>query len=130
MQELRALVDAYAVAVDQRDAVELTSLFVPNAFLAVVGDDGVESHRYVGVDEIAGVPARLDRYDLTLHLVSTHRCRVDGDHGTGIAYCEAHHRAGAADRVRYLRYDDEYVRLDDAWRFGSRTVTTMWMDER
>ena len=130
MQELRALVDAYALAVDERDRTDFSYLFAPDGVLVIAGADGAESHRYVGRDEIATVPDRLARYERTFHLVSTHRCRIDGDTASGVAYCEAHHRAGGHDAVRYIRYDDDYVRVDGAWRFGSRTVTTRWIEER
>ena len=130
MQELRALVDGYAVAVDERDAAALTALFASDGVLAIVGADGVESHRYVGREAIAEVTDRLGRYDRTMHLVSTHRCRADEHGGTGVAYCEAHHRRGDADAVRFIRYDDEYVRADGRWCFGFRSVTTLWIDER
>jgi hypothetical protein len=130
VHELRALVDAYALAVDERDATALTALFADDGILAVVGPDGVEAHRYVGRGEISAVPARLERYDSTLHLVSTHLATCKGDAGTGVAYCEAHHRTGGADAVRFIRYDDEYVRSGDGWHFACRSVRTLWIEER
>ena len=123
--------DAYAVAVDERDAAALASLFTADGVLAVVGDDGVESHRYNGREEIAVVTERLARYELTMHLVSTHRCDVAGERASGVSYCEAHHRnGGPADTVRFIRYDDRYVAADRRWYFESRSVTTLWVEER
>lgn len=130
MHDPRALVDAYAVAVDERDGAAFAELFEPDGVLIVLGPDGVESHRYAGTAALAEVPASLVRYDGTLHLVSTHRWHADGDRATGVTYCEAHHRTGEADKVRYIRYDDDYVRADDGWRIAARRVTTVWLEER
>ena len=128
MEALRALVDGYALAVDERNGIALRSLFTEGGVLAVVGADG-ESHRYVG-DAIVEIADRLAVYESTLHLVSTHRCVVDGDGAGGVAYCEGHHWRDGRDRVRYIRYDDRYARADGEWRFEFRSVTTLWMEER
>ena len=125
MQELRALVDGYAVAADERDAAAFRALFADDAWLDVNG------HRYEGADAIAGIPAKLARYERTLHLVSTHLVRDDGaGRPTGVAYCEAHHLADGGDRVLHLRYDDAYVRTGAGWRFASRTLTTVREEQR
>jgi hypothetical protein len=133
VQELRALVDGYAVAADDGDGDTFASLFAPTATLVVVGADGTERSRYEGQAAIATVPAKLGRYDRTLHLVATHRCSVEGDGGrsaTGVAYCEAHHVGGGTDKVLFIRYDDTYERADDGWRFAARTVRTLWEERR
>lgn len=130
MEELRALVDGYAVANDERDGDRLRALFSDDAVLTIVQLDG-GVHRYEGLDAIAAVPGKLARYDETLHLVSTHVTRaVDDDRATGVAYCEAHHRSDAADRVLFIRYDDEYVRTPGGWRFAARTVGIRWIEDR
>lgn len=125
VQDLRALVDAYAVAADDRDGAAFGALFTDDACL-IVGD-----HRYDGRTSISSVPGRLSKYRRTLHLVSTHRVHVDGDRATGTAYCEAHHVDDDADRVLYIRYDDEYARGADAgWRFAVRAVHVLWEERR
>jgi ketosteroid isomerase-like protein len=128
-RELRALVDGYAVANDERDSAAFRALFTDDATLTVVQPDGA-GHTYEGAAAIAEVPAKLGRFEHTLHLVSTHLAHVDGDRGTGVAYCEAHHHAGGNDRILFIRYDDEYVRTDDGWRFGARTVRIVWIEDR
>ena len=128
MEELRALVDAYAVAADDRDAAAFAAVFAPGGELVVYGADGVERSRYRGADELATVPVKLSRYERTLHLVSTHL--VDRDAATGVAYCEAHHVAGGVDHVLFIRYDDAYVNDEGRWRIGRRVVRTLWVEER
>lgn len=129
MDELRALVDGYALANDDRDGTALRALFTADAVLTVVQPDGA-TRRREGRDAIAELPLLLARYDETLHLVSTHRTSVDGDQATGVAYCEAHHRGDGADRVLFIRYDDEYVRTPEGWRFAARTVGIRWVEDR
>jgi uncharacterized protein (TIGR02246 family) len=124
VQDVRALVDGYAVAADERDADRFAALFADDAWMAV-GD-----HRFEGRDAIATIPERLAKYDVTMHLVSTHRVDVDGDRATGVTYCEAHHRTGETDKVMFIRYDDEYARGAEGWRFASRTLRLLWEEMR
>ena len=130
MSELRALVDGYGVALDERDGPTFAALFTDDATLAVVKPDGTESGRHVGAAALAAVPEKLSRYDRTLHLISTHRTRVDGDRATGVAYCEAHHREGEGDFVMFIRYEDEYRLTADGWRIAHRVVRTQWVEKR
>ncbi len=130
MHELRALVDGYGVAVDDGDVESFCSLFTDDAVLSVLDADGAERSRYEGAAELATLPPKLARYDRTLHLVSTHHARVDGDRARGTAYCEAHHRSGDVDRILYIRYEDDYVRTAAGWRIAARTVRTLWTEQR
>jgi uncharacterized protein (TIGR02246 family) len=151
---IHELSDRYADAADRRDAVAFAGLFLPDATLTVVrgGDTSV----YEGRDQIATIPGRLDRYRLTLHVVTNHHCRIDGDTAHGGALCQAHpltddepldeppeapidtppgrpgDRPGAGstptatDRVLTIRYVDTYARAAPGWQFASREVHTLW----
>jgi ketosteroid isomerase-like protein len=123
-------VDAYAIAVDDRDGEAFASLFTADAVLVVVDADGAERHRAAGRAAISAVPAGLARYDRTFHAVTTHHWVVDGDEARGVAYCEAHHLRAALDEVLFVRYDDHYVRSPDGWRFTVRTVNRLWVEHR
>jgi SnoaL-like domain len=133
---LRDLVDGYAVAVDERDQAAFVALFTPDAQLTTFDADGRASRTYTGHDDLAAIPVALARYDRTLHLVSTHRVTVDGDHAVGTAYCEAHHLRTAADstyrsdRVLFIRYDDRYARRGSGWLIVAREVHIRWSEER
>lgn len=128
MEALRDLVDAYAVAADDRETAAFAELFAEQAWLEARG------HRFVGREAIADIPARLARYERTLHLVSTHRVRLvegsDPPAAEGVAYCEAHHRRDGADHVQFIRYRDAYVVEGGRWRFASRIVEVLWEDAR
>ena len=135
-QQMRDLVDRYAVAVDERDGDAFTSAFTPDGTLAVYDPDDRLGRMVQGHADLAAIPASLERYRLTFHLVSTHVVTIDGDTATGIAHCEAHHLSGpppgppTTDRVRFIRYDDRYVRCGAGWLIQTREVHTRWMEER
>lgn len=131
---LRELVDAYAMAVDSLDVEWFSSLWTPDAVLAVHDATG-ETRRWHG-DEIGGMVAGVSRYLRTFHFVGNHRTRMQGTVVSGQTYCFAHHlRKGtdesggrAHDRVIAIRYDDRFERdaADGRWRFARRDVRMLW----
>jgi hypothetical protein len=142
--ELRALVDAYALAADRKDAAWFRSLWLPDAKLTIHDGDGPARSTVEG-EALGGVTVQLARYALSLHVVANHVCWADeGDDdrtatATGEAYCLAHHLTpiggGAADDaggehddyVMAIRYIDRYGRDGDgAWRFANRQVRRQW----
>jgi hypothetical protein len=132
---LRELVDAYALAVDQRDETWFRSLWLPDARLTTHAGDGPPQGDMQGVDAISRVTTLIARYPLTLHVVANHVCRLDGhDPGaaTGEAYCIGHHLTPTDDGrhddyVMAIRYIDRYGRDDGgAWRFATREVRRQW----
>jgi hypothetical protein len=134
--DLRDLVEGYAMTADRRDTPGFAALFTPDAILVIHGAHGGEQGRYVGRDEIAGIPERLARYDATMHHVTNHRVQLEadsgGDRATGESYCIAHHLQddSAVDHVLHIRYEDRYLRSDEGWRFVHRDVRVQWIDDR
>jgi SnoaL-like domain len=132
--ELRELVDSYAMAVDALDADWFSSLWTPDAVLAVHDATG-EVRRWHG-DEIGGMVAGVRRYLRTFHFVGNHRAQREGDVVSGQTYCFAHHLhegteasgGSTRDRVVAIRYDDRYERgdTDGRWRFARRDVRMLW----
>jgi SnoaL-like protein len=116
--DIRALVDAYAIAMDRHDVDAFPRLFVPDGAL-VVKVHGREKPLTIfqgperdGIGRIARLLGEL--YDATLHNITTHAAEVDGDHATGATYCLAYHVV-TCEGVRTLetlgvRYEDEFVR--------------------
>lgn len=138
---LRELVEAYGMAVDALDVAWFTSLWTPDAVLAVHDATG-ETRRWES-DEIAGIVSGVGRYLRTMHFVANHRTQVEGTIVSGQTYCFAHHLVAgtgtgeqARDRVLAIRYDDRYERRDDpddavdgaesTWRFARRDVRMLW----
>lgn len=135
---LRALVDAYAVAVDRRDIPGFLAVFAPDATLTTFEPGGRPRGARHGHEELSTVPPALERYERTLHLVTTHHVEdadLDGE-AVGVAYCEAHHHrppdtpgAAATDRVMFIRYEDRYARRGPGWLIRAREVHVIWVEE-
>lgn len=119
-RELRALVEQYASAADARDPVRFAAVFTPDATLAG------SRFTYRGRDQIATVPAKLERYLRTRHVVGDQVVTLAGDRAGGETTCTAHHlyeEGGARrDRVLHIRYQDRYVRIDGTWLIAERTL--------
>ena len=127
--ELRALVERYATAADERDAAGFAGCFT---------DDGVlitPRGELRGTTELATVPARLDRYDRTRHLVTDHRVHEVADElATGATWCTAEHLTigdvCVETHVMTIRYDDRYERTPDGWRLARRTLVLLDEERR
>ena len=132
---LRDLVEAYARCADRIDGEGLAALFMPEGVLRIVrrGVEETPAER-VGREEIATAISRLDRYVATFHFVGNHYVTVDGDEGTGEAYCVAHHLLGESgsqiDHVMMIRYQDQYRRQPDGWKLAVRELRVDWTEER
>jgi hypothetical protein len=130
---IHQLSDGYADAADRRDPVAFSDLFLPDATLSVLRG-GADPSSYVGRDQIAAIPRMLERYRLTLHVVTNHHCSVDGDEARGGAVCQAHHLVddasgpspGTTDLVLHIRYRDTYARATTGWHFATREVHILW----
>ena len=133
LDELRALVEAYATAADGGDTDTFAGLFLPDATLTTWPADGSVGSHYGSVDAIAAIPGRLRAYDSTDHLVGEQRVSValDGASASGLTRCQAHHVRDRVDRVLTITYEDTFGR-DDAgrWRFASRDVRVESVEER
>lgn len=79
-------------------------------------------------------PRIAQRYERTLHAVTTQVVACDGDHATGTVYCIAHHLyRDTHQHGRFpfdlthaflIRYEDEYARIGGRWVFTRRSVIT------
>ena len=118
---LLALVRAYAVACDTRDAEALRRCFTTGATLTVHWSDRPAS-TLVLPDAAGPITHSLGRYERTDHVVGDHRAEIDGDTATGVTHCVAHHVHGATDHVMTIRYLDRYRRTADGWRIETRDL--------
>jgi ketosteroid isomerase-like protein len=121
------LVNAYAQAVDRRDAAGAAVLFAQDGELAVWSEPGAGAPSTVtGREQIAQALTRLDQYSATFHEISSHTVTLDQDVATGRTACVAHHVSGSGpdqrDRVWYLHYDDTFKREPDGWRIARREL--------
>ena len=147
--ELRALVDGYALAVDDGDSERFKTLFLPDATLSAFAP-GVAEPRLslVGVDEIwagispqpgltsmvqAGISDGAPAWTRSFHCNMNHVCEVEGDEATGVMYCRTQQLIeganGATNKTAAVRYFDRYSRRDGVWRFASRELRILWFEE-
>jgi SnoaL-like domain len=124
--ELRALVQRYARAADERDVDALRSLFHPDATVA-----GVR-----GPLPLAGWldTMRAPRtFPTSMHVLGDPLIAVDEQAGTGrldtygVVYQLGDAAAGQGDLTMGVRYLDTVVRLDGRWVIRDRVATTIWM---
>jgi ketosteroid isomerase-like protein len=121
--ELQELLGRYALAVDDHDTEALAECFAEGAVFA-----SPNSPPTVGRDAVVEFfRVRFDRYGATLHVplfqVLHHLSERDA-RGTVVAHAEL---ATADDTlVTAFRYEDEYAREGERWRFRRRDVRTLY----
>ncbi len=130
--DLRGLVDAYAATVDARDNDGFAALFADGATMQVVEASGNEVPTFSG-EEIPGALAPLSQYLRTQHLMANHTTEVEGDRARGEVKCIARHLrerpdGSLEDLLMVIRYEDEYTRTGQGWKFASRSCQIQWME--
>jgi ketosteroid isomerase-like protein len=130
--EIRQLVERYASAADRADGEAAAALFTENGEFEVWLDPaGGESHAMRGQSEIAAAVGQVSAYRATQHVIANSVADIDGDRAQGQTRCTAHHVEtpdnGGHDRVLYIRYDDEFARVDGRWRYGRRELRVQWV---
>jgi hypothetical protein len=125
-EELRALVQRYARAADDRDIEALTRLFHPAAVIA-----GARGTQTLGewLDAM-----RLPRaFPSSMHLVGDPLIGLEdgADAGTldtyAVVYQLGDAASGQGDLSLGIRYLDDVVRYEGRWVFQHRTARTLWM---
>jgi hypothetical protein len=134
---IRELIEAYAHCADRRDAMGQMSLFAEDTHFVVFIDakDPTPSQELHSREALAPVFADLNKYDATTHFVGQNTIfTLEGDRGTGEAYCLAHHITVDSGKRRLmvasLRYLDTFVKRDGMWLFAERLLYVDWLDER
>jgi hypothetical protein len=131
---LRSLVDRYARCFDLGDRAGFDRLWTDDGSMDV-HEDGPSApptgRLSVGRFHLAF--DALERYDRTLHHVTTHDARIDGHEAEGLTGCVAHHltvgSGREADDLRmHIRYTDRYRRVEAGWRFVHRRVDVLFRE--
>jgi ketosteroid isomerase-like protein len=134
---IRELIEAYAHCADRRDATGQMALFTADAHFVVYMDaknpqPSMELHSRAA---LAPVFADLNQYVATTHFVGQSTIfTLTAERGSGEAYTLAHHITVTGEGRRLmlasLRYNDTFVKQDDAWLFAQRLLYVDWIDER
>ena len=134
---IRELIEAYAHCADRRDAKGQMALFTQDTHFVVYmnAKDANPSQELHSRDALAPVFADLNQYAETMHFVGQNTIiTLQGDRGTGEAYCIAHHLTVVGEKrhlmVAYLRYLDTFVKIDGAWLFAERLLYVDWLEQR
>jgi len=125
--ELRKLAYRYAHMIDRRKWDLIPRVFVPDAKLSGPG------FAMSGHEELAAGLPSIDQFSATLHCVHNQLAQIDGDTGTGEAYCVANHlyeKDGIPRKMDMgIRYEDRYVRTGEGWRIGERVLNLVWQQD-
>jgi ketosteroid isomerase-like protein len=129
---LRALVDAYALALDRLDVEGFASLWTDDGVLTIHEDGpGAEPTAEIrGRDRMHQPFSRLRTYRATIHVVGTHLAEGAPDGAVGTTYCQAHHLVEGddgppVDKVLTIRYRDGFRSEPEGWRFSHRRVEVL-----
>jgi ketosteroid isomerase-like protein len=129
---LRALVDAYAIALDRLDVEGFASLWTDDGVLTI-HEDGPRAQPTAeirGRDRMHLPFTRLRTYRATIHVVGTHLAEGAPDGAVGTTYCQAHHLVARddgppVDKVLTIRYRDSFRSEPEGWRFSHRRVEVL-----
>ncbi len=131
-QELHDLAFRYALAVDNRDADMLLSVFVPNGAVLGYGENPIVFRGEAGLRTmISQVDASFQR---TMHNVFNQSFERDQDGAvTGLTTCIASHILPGDDWTLLdmaIRYHNSYAQEDGSWRFSERRLEVLWVETR
>jgi uncharacterized protein (TIGR02246 family) len=121
---IRALVSAYADAVNRRDAEGMAAVMAPDGIIEKPGyGDPVHGH-----EKILKRYRRLQRErEFLFQQIHSGVVHVDGDRATARwCFSETKLAVGSSDWLSMFGvYQDEAVRLTEGWRFARRVQTTI-----
>jgi hypothetical protein len=125
-EELRALLQRYARAADDRDLTALAALFHPDA--EILGSRGAQN-REEWLDTMRGPRA----FPQSMHVIGDPLIELaeDGEEAHLDTYAVVHQlsdpASGNADLVLGIRYLDTAAKYKGGWVFVRRAARTLWM---
>ena len=121
-EALRALVQRYSRAADDRDVDVLASLFTPDA--VITGARGEQ-----GVDAWLDTMRAPRTFPASMHVLGDPLIELDGDTARLDTYAVVYQLGGEGqgDLTLGIRYLDEAVRTGNGWQVARRTATTVFM---
>ena len=135
--ELKDLVDTFSNLADVKDAAAQGELFLPDGKLEFQhGFDG-EIHNIVGREALVkAFAATIGPCKAVYHINGQHDVTLNDDctEAHGIAYCEATlvNDVDGKDIIttNYVRYDDDYRKMDGKWYIQRRRTTFLISEKR
>ena len=124
---LRDTADLYAIGADRRDKALWRQVLADDC---VIEGPGFTS---VGRDNmLLSIDALSEMFRATQHRVHQQVTAIDGDRAVGETYCTAEHLLRDRDAVLVwaIRYQDQWRREGEAWRFTRRELIVDWSETR
>jgi len=127
-QEIRDLVNQFAVLADDKNAAAQGELFLPEGTLEFqMGIDG-EIHHIIGREALVkAFASTIEPCKAVYHIDGQHLITLHGDEASGTAYCVAtlvNEKDGREiATVNDVRYSDEYRKIDGRWYISRRRTT-------
>ena len=127
---IQGLAIAYAGAVDDADWVRWEALFTPDAVVDYVSSGGIVGS---SAEVAAWMPGAMSVFTWTMHSIFTHEIHFTGpDRATGRVHLFNRNGVDWEGQAEILDvggfYEDEYVRVGDAWRFTKRVERTIYVE--
>lgn len=131
---LKNLVDTFSTLSDTKEAEQQSLLFTEDATVKTyIGGKLVTELK--GRKQIAEVFGNfLAKQETIYHINGQQTVTLNGDHATGISYCQVAMIA-VVDGKRMItqqgvRYNDEYQKIDGRWYIKNRVSNFMWRDTK
>ncbi len=127
---LKSLSLDYARAVDRRDSDLLLTLLSDDAQVIMPGVT------MQGEEAFASITATLaSMFESTQHKVHNQTITINGNIASGETYCTASHLRRRDDGKLEvedwaIRYQDEYIKLNERWFFKVRELVIDWVEIR
>lgn len=122
----------YAAAVDACDMEMFKSVFTADARLRAFNPGQEEAFNDIrGHDELVSVNEIMTgMFDQTMHMMTNHLVKLDGDKASGQVMCAARHIPKGQDHVLTIniRYEDDYVRQSGEWKIADRRIHFLWAE--
>ncbi len=123
MLTIDMLVHRYADAVCRRDAEQWSACWAEDALWVLDAERQVQGREAI----VTLWATEMAKYASVIQLVANGEASLDGDVGRGRWYLQEYNRrTDGSPAVLVAWYDDEYRRVDGAWRFTRRALTRLY----
>ena len=126
---IRAVLEDYFSAIDQRDLTFLLTCFTEDAEATYNAGTADARPAQGGAKMCAMLVKRAAIFASSNHSVSNITICIEGDRATSTTFAVVHANGGDHIVVRGLRYDDELVKQGDAWKIARRRHAPLWQHE-
>lgn len=129
LQQLRHTAEIYARGADRRHRPDWEEVLASDVVISGPG------FRAEGLAQnLASIDKLGEMFKATRHIIHAQHVTVEGDRAHGETACTAEHRLTGRDGdillVWAVRYQDEWQRAADGWRFTKRDIIVDWEELR